>query len=152
MSMEHVWALAFVFQLKIGGFFGTILTHTFFMFKFVEKIFLTMYLSTVNSSTIILMPKQWFTLTRVLTFSTFSSVFIVSGWPGHLSSSTSSLPSENLFCYSNTWIIDKKFSPNASLTLNVSVAAFLNFIRNSMLTHCSISLSNMIMASYKNCL
>jgi hypothetical protein len=38
VSTECVQALVFVFQLKTGRFFRTILVYTFFMFKFLVKI------------------------------------------------------------------------------------------------------------------
>jgi hypothetical protein len=36
MSTERVRALVFVLWLKTDGFFGTVLTHTFFVLKFVS--------------------------------------------------------------------------------------------------------------------
>jgi len=41
VSMERVWALIFVLWLNIGGFFGAILAYTFFGFRFVVTICLT---------------------------------------------------------------------------------------------------------------
>jgi len=73
---ERVRALVFILWLKTGGFFGTILAHTFFMFQFVVKIRLTVSLSIFSSSAVFLMPNRRSVLTRVLTLSTFSSVFI----------------------------------------------------------------------------
>jgi hypothetical protein len=49
----------------------------FFMFKFVVKICLTAYLSIFDLSALIIMPQLQSVLTRVLSFSTFSSVFTV---------------------------------------------------------------------------
>jgi len=54
---------------------------THFMLTFVLKICFTLSSSTLKSSAIILIPKLWSVCMRVLTFSTFSSAFIVSGWP-----------------------------------------------------------------------
>jgi hypothetical protein len=51
VSMECVRALVFVFSLKMGGLFGTVLTHFFH-----AKICFTVPLSILNSS-VILMPK-----------------------------------------------------------------------------------------------
>jgi len=42
-STKRVRALVFDLWLKIGGFFRTILAHNFFMFKFVVKIFLSVF-------------------------------------------------------------------------------------------------------------
>jgi len=87
VSMEHVWVSVFDFQLKMCRFFGTILAHTFFMFKFVVKICLTISLSIFKCSTLILMPKWQPVLTRVLTFFRLSSVFSITRQPSHSSSS-----------------------------------------------------------------
>jgi len=53
---ECVWMLVFVSQLKINGFLGTILAHTFFMFKIVK--FLIISLFVFNSSAITMMPND----------------------------------------------------------------------------------------------
>jgi hypothetical protein len=53
-SAERVEALVFVLWLKTGGFFGTALAYTFFMFQFVVKICLGFPLSIFNHSAIIL--------------------------------------------------------------------------------------------------
>jgi len=86
-STERIWALVFVLWPVIGGFFGVILAHTFFMLKFVSPLFLPIF----NSSALILMPTRRTVLTGVRIFSTFSSVFIVAGWPRRSSSSTCSV-------------------------------------------------------------
>jgi hypothetical protein len=57
VSTERIPELAFVLWLKTGVFFGTILAHTFSMFKFVVKICLAISFSILNSSVTILMPK-----------------------------------------------------------------------------------------------
>jgi hypothetical protein len=76
--------------------------------------------------------------TRVLAFSTFSSIFIITGWPGH-SSSTPFLPSVNLLCHSGTQVLDKVFSLHMSCNkLDISAAVFFNFTGNFMLSCCSI--------------
>jgi len=49
--------MVFVFWLKTVRFFETILAHTFLMFRFVVKIYLTISLSIFNYCTIILIPK-----------------------------------------------------------------------------------------------
>jgi len=139
VSTEHVQALVFVFQLKSGICFGTILAHTLSMFTFVVKVCLTISLSIFNSSAVILMPK-WSVLTRSLHLFHISSVFIITGKIGHSSSSMSCLSSENLLCHSDIWAVDMVlFSPYTSHNiLNVSVPVVFSFTRNLMLIHCSI--------------
>ena len=61
-----------------------------------------------------LMPKLRFVRTWVLIFYTFPSVFIVTWLSDFPSSSTSSLPVENLSAHSNTRAIDRLPSPYAS--------------------------------------
>jgi len=134
VNMEHVWALVFVFWLKTGRFFGTILAHSFLIFIFVAGICLIVSLS-IYDCIVILMPKQFSVLTGVLISSTFSSVFVITRQPHCLSSSTLFLSSEKLLCHSNTWALDKGFSLYSSCNrLDVSGAVFFSFVRNFMLT------------------
>jgi hypothetical protein len=101
VSTERVRAFVFLLWLKTGGFEVTILEHTCFAFEFVVKICLPVPLSTFKSSAIILMPERRSVLTRLLAFSAYSSLFIVAERPAR-SSYTSSVPSENFLCHSNT--------------------------------------------------
>jgi len=133
VSMAYGGLLVFVFRLRTGRFFGTILAHTFFMFKFVVKICLTISFSTFISSVIILMPQWQSVLTRVLNFSTFSSDFIVTRWPGCSSSSHPLLLLKTSCAIQTHGLL--MFSPYVSHNkLIVSVAVFFNFTRNLMLT------------------
>jgi hypothetical protein len=68
-------------------------------------------LSTFNSSAIIQILRRRSFLTMVLTLSTLSLVFMVTGRPGHSSSSTSSFPPKNLLCHSKTRARDMLSSP-----------------------------------------
>jgi hypothetical protein len=127
---ERVWALVFLLRLKAGGFFGTILANTFFVFKFVVKICLDVSLSIFKCSAIILMPKWRSVLTQALTFPKFSSVFVVIGWPVLSSFSRSSLPLHlKSSCVIQTRrALDKLFSLYASRNkLKVSKAVLFNF-------------------------
>lgn len=84
----------FKFVVKIClAIFGHILFRSFWpQYSFItqtfgvlnEHFFLTTSLFTLNSSAITLMPKQLSVPTRIITFSSFSSVFIVTGQSGHL--------------------------------------------------------------------
>jgi len=88
---------------KTGGFLVTTLGHNFSVFKSAVEVRLTVPLSIFSSSSMTLVPNRRSVLTRVLTFPTFSSVFIVTGWPVRSSSSTSSLPLHlKSSCHSNT--------------------------------------------------
>jgi hypothetical protein len=72
--------------------FGHIFRSIWSQYSFVTQTFgvlnwhfcLTTPLFTLNSSAITLMPKQLSVPTRIITFSSFSSVFIVTGQSGHL--------------------------------------------------------------------
>jgi len=136
--MEHVLALIFVFQLRTGVFFGTILAHTFLIFIFVVKICLIISLPIFISSAIILMLEHLYVLKASLSFPhfyQFSSLL-----DGHI---IHQLP-HPLFllktsCAIQTWALDKVFSPYTSHNkLNVSMAVLFSFTRNFMLTCCSV--------------
>lgn len=85
--------------------------HFFLLFRFVVKIYLAISLSIFISSAIILVPKQWSFLKRILIFTAFSSALIVTRQPGCSSSSMSSLPAEN---HSNTLAHNRVFLPYSS--------------------------------------
>jgi hypothetical protein len=109
------------------------------MFKyfltFVSSLF---FLSILNSSAVIEVPKRRYVLTRVSPFPYFYQFFVTVP-AGSLSSSTSSLPSEHLLCHSNTWALDKVFSPHASHNkLKGLVAVFVSTTGNLVLIRCSI--------------
>jgi len=91
-SMDHVWALVFVLWLKTGRLkllcvlvhcLGTKSNHdstnlvSFFLILSHNFVHIQLFLYHI------LMPNWWSVLTRVLTFPIFSSVFFVTGQPGH---------------------------------------------------------------------
>jgi len=127
VSTERVRALVFVLWLKSGGFFGTILAHTFFTLKC-----LTVSLSI--SSAIVLIPKRRSLLSVILTSSTFSSVLIVANWPSLASSYASSLSSEKVLCHSNTGAFDKSHITNWMFQCQFPSVPQKNF----MLTSCLV--------------
>jgi len=79
---------------SVVRFFGTILAHTFLMYKSCVKIWWTVNQFKFNSLLIILNVTRRYDLTRDLTLSTLSSVFEVEGLPAWGSSCTCSRPSK----------------------------------------------------------
>jgi hypothetical protein len=71
-------------------FYDTILAQTSFISKQMDKIWQTIYLSTANSSAIILSDSHvQLTWTRCCTFTRFSSVYDLVGWPNQEPSQSS---------------------------------------------------------------
>jgi hypothetical protein len=132
------WVICFVAKRWriLWSHFGTHFPHV--------QICLTLSVAISNPSTLIMIPKLRSVLTWVLTFSTFSSVFIVTERPGR-SSSASPLLSDHFLWHWNIEAVDKAFSPCAlRKKLNPSVAVLFNFTINLILT------SGSILSSYEH--
>ena len=96
---------------SVVRFFGTILAHTILMPKSCVKIGWTVNRLKFNSLLNIPKATRQSDLTRDLTLSTWSSVYVVEVLPARGSSSTCSRSSKKDLCYLNTCALDTECSP-----------------------------------------
>ena len=136
MSVQMFFRLSFC---SWARFFRTNFAQTFHILSSLSKICRTVSLLIPTMPEIILKLRHQSLRTFSLIFWMFWSVFKVEGQPECSSSSTSSRPSLNLLCHSNTRERDIKLSPYIFFNnLMQSVGDFFNFIRNFRLTRRSI--------------